>query len=465
MKKNKKVFKFILCFLISILVVTVLSLIILKYANKKPIYLKYYDISNIETQDPILREISKNSIIDDKGSKKGKFPYLAHPDILAIEKSKNETEILNFYVDGHGIGPTKLKRATFKDNMKTSDLVWQSIELNQDFKKTEETPTLFTLNFKNKEVKYLYVSGRPGWSNMNNKGQGFYASLSKDGINWENLENFYGEDAKREKYKYKKGIYNPIVAMSSMIQVRENNEFVDKWDFLFHDYTFRIFKTTLSFNENGEMEFSKPEAFMQEYEDKYQKKYHFCEPYIFRNKKNLDQIIVLFRSNKKISNSYIAVSNDNGKTYQTPKELPSYLTGERHKLTYLDDEKVAISFRDICFYNDRKSPNNFYSHGTMMWVGKLEDLLLLSNEDKGILLKVFHTYLDFDKYSFNSNPDTGYCGLYSKRDENNDLIILISSYGKMLKEDKNNTVIASKIINISEIERMIKMQKIKPLTK
>lgn len=467
MKKNKLIiFKIFIYFICTVAFFSLLTATFLIKLSKKPVDLKYYDIANYETNDPILKEISAHSLIDSKGTNMGDYPYLAHPDILAIEKSSTETLLLNYYVDGHGRGPTRLKKATFKDGMKTKDLVWEKVELSEDFKKTEETPTLHTLNFKDGSVKYLFISGRPGWSNLNNKGQGFFATTSDDGINWKPFENFFGEDAKREKYKAKKGTYNPIVAMASMVQVREDGEFVDKWDFLFHDYTFRVFKTRLTFNENNEMEFSTPEPFMEKYESDYQKKYSFCEPCMFRNPENLDQIIVIFRANKKISNSFIAVSNDNGKTFETPKELPNYLTGERHKMVYLGDGKVAISFRKIDFYGNIKKKSYFYSHGTMMWIGKIDDLLSLSKEDKGILLKVFHTYLTTNEnYSFDANADTGYCGLYSKKDKDGNTIVIISSYGRILADDQKNTVIDSKIINVTEIEHLITTGQIKAMKK
>lgn len=462
MKKSSKNILFFVCFLVVLSTLSASTYFLIKGINKKPVELKYYDISNEYSQDLNINKISQNSIIDKSGSKKNGSPYLAHPDILAIE-NKNKVKLLNYYVDGHGKGQTKLKKAEYTSEKNTKDLIWKEVKLNDDFKKTEETPTLFTLNFKNGEKKYLFISGRPGWNNLNNKGQGFYASLSNDGEEWSPFENFYGEDAKRNEFKAKKGQYNAIVAMASMIQVMENGEFVDKWDFLFHDYSFRIFITRLSFID-GKMFFSKPEVFMKKYEDNFQKKYSLCEPCMFRNPKKQEQIIVLFRANKKISNSFISISNDNGKTFETPKELPNYLTGERHKVTFLSDGRIAISFRKIDFYKNIKKPKNFYSHGTMLWIGELKDIFLNTEKNNGILLKAFHSYLK-DEYTFDSNADTGYCGLYSTKNDKGEIIIIISSYGKFLKNDINNTIIASKIINLNQIEEMITNKKLKLLTK
>ena len=67
------------------------------------------------------------------------------------------------------------------------------------------------------------------------------------------FQTFYGEG------QFPKVI--PIVAMSSLTQLKENGRFVDKWMGIFHDAKFTNFKTILTFDEQGNMRWSMPEPY------------------------------------------------------------------------------------------------------------------------------------------------------------------------------------------------------------
>ena len=61
-------------------------------------------------------------------------------------------------------------------------------------------------------------------------------------------------------------------------------------------------------------------------------------------------------------------SNDEGKTWSEPRELPAALTGDRHTGKYGPDGRLFISFRDTT----RSSPTKGDWVG---WVGRYEDIV------------------------------------------------------------------------------------------
>src|SRR3546814_15670396 len=87
------------------------------------------------------------------------------------------------------------------------------------------------------------------------------------------------------------------------------------------------------------------------------------------------------------------VSNDEGKTWSTPKQLPAGLHGDRHKAKYAPDGRLVIVFRDT----EKGSPtrNHFVA-----WVGDYETII---NQAEGqYRIKLLHS---------NKGPDCGYPGL------------------------------------------------------
>ena len=77
------------------------------------------------------------------------------------------------------------------------------------FYHTEETPTIYKLDFTDGTQKLITVSGRPSWADQpGDKGEGWDAAISAsldengkcDGLEWSEHENFYGPNAVREEY-------------------------------------------------------------------------------------------------------------------------------------------------------------------------------------------------------------------------------------------------------------------------
>ena len=179
--------------------------------------------------------------------------YAAHPDSVLLKNGN----ILTMYPAGHGKGAVLTKLST--DGGES----WsQSLENTpESWKTSRETPTVYRLVFTDGKTddKLIMISANPKWGAAPTTG-GFNCSLSTDeGQTWSQFELFYPKDAD--------GGVVPIVAMSSLTQLKENGKFVDKWMGLFHDAEFYNYKTILTFDESGKMHWSKPEKYFAAYRD------------------------------------------------------------------------------------------------------------------------------------------------------------------------------------------------------
>ena len=147
---------------------------------------------------------------------------------------------------------------------------------------------------------------------------------------------------------------------------------------------FTLYKT---FSYDGGLTWSDPQVVLKS------RFAHLCEPGIVRSPDG-KQLAVLLRENARRLNSHIIFSNDEGKTWTTPRQLPNALTGDRHQALYLPDGRLLISFRDnapgISRFNQLKAqcvdceeallyeqagPVSPTAGDWVAWVGTYEDLV------------------------------------------------------------------------------------------
>jgi sialidase-1 len=94
-----------------------------------------------------------------------------------------------------------------------------------------------------------------------------------------------------------------------------------------------------------------------------------CEPFVVRSPDG-KQLAALARENARNYNSLLITSNDEGRTWSKPVELPASLTGDRHMGRYAPDGRLVICFRDTTL----ASP----THGDFVaWVGTYDDIVKL----------------------------------------------------------------------------------------
>lgn len=389
-----------------------------------------------------LEYLYELSVVDDTKD------YMAHPDSVLLK----DGSILTVYPAGHGKGAV-LNRVS-NDGGKT----WSGMIENtpESWKNSLETPTVYRLEFSDgRGDKLLLVSGNPKWPGKSTPG-GFECSVSDDeGKSWTEFRRFY---SKQDEH----GVV-PIVAMSSLTRLKENGEFTDKWMGLFHNSSFFNFKTILTFDKDGNMQWSAPEKYFAAHR-RIEKRTNMCEVEVIRSDMGKgDELCLITRSNSKNANTLISFSQDEGKTWSKPVEAPAALNGERHKAEYTPDGRLVISFRSIergqkarANVRDRKDKSRgWISEGLVAWVGTYDDLKK-GNEGQ-YRIKLAHTYFeDQTAPEYYANGDTGYCGNVVLDDGT----VMICSYGKFSPDKKQTegkelkTSICSKRIRLGDIDKL-----------
>ena len=393
---------------------------------------------NVDTQSRYLYE---QTVVDDTED------YLGHPDSVLLKDGK----ILTLYPKGHGKGAILNKLSadggkSWSDSVKDTPLTWED---------SLETPTVYRCTLHDGSEKLILISANPQWPNMKTDG-GFNCSVSSDeGQTWTQFESFYSKGSN--------GGVVPIVAMSSLTQLKENGEFVDKWMGTFHDSEFINYKTILTFDEDGYPYWSKPEKYFSKYR-LIEEKAKMCEVEIIRSDGGKgDELCLIARSNSKKMNSLISFSTDEGASWSQPKEVPAALNGERHKAEWTNDGRLFITFRSIERGPKAKEAKGFHlfntkkwiSEGWVAWVGTYDDLK--NGKEGQYRIKLAHTYLDGQSADgYVANPDTGYCGNVVLPDGT----IVTSSYGQFspkakASDGKLKTYIISKRINLKDTDKLV----------
>lgn len=387
---------------------------------------------------------SLTSVIDRTDS------YLGHPDFVATDD-----KLIVAYPAGHGKGEIIMKES---DDFGDSWSVRRD-DLPTSFERSQETPTLYSLDFVDGSQKLLLVSGCPSWDEDDEyHADGFNYSLSDDGgVTWSEFANAYGAAWAAEQPAEGDPLYDGtdasllpnfgpdgkvlpydvIVAMSSLTRLKdENGNYIDKWMGTFHDYDFFNYVSYLTFDSDGNAVWSAPEKFLSDQRGT-ELDANLCEIEIYRTPG--DELVLIGRSNSRRVNSLISVSTDEGQTWSELKELPYCLTGDRHKAEYDETSgKVLISFR-LCLPGMKRnafSSQNILGGYWVAWVGdpsELTDYALGDGNDPfGDALIVLGATAD-------GGTDCGYSGTACK-----DGTFVLCSYGKFAGDAKYPYIMQAK---------------------
>lgn len=313
--------------------------------------------------------------------------YLGHPTTHLLDDGKT---MLCVYPKGHGKGGIVYKKS-FDGGISWS----QRLSVPASWATSLEVPTLFPVEDAAGTKRLILFSGLyptrmavsedqgESWSELNsvgdwggivvmgdlmalNTGKGHYMAMFHDD------GRFFSHKGRSAEESFKS----------------QNNQ-----------AKFNLYKT---FSYDGGLTWSYPESI---YENRI---IHLCEPGFVRSPDG-KQIAVLLRENSRRMNSHIIFSDDEGKNWSTPKELPNALTGDRHQAIYLDDGRLFISFRDNCpalaRFNQLKSsctdcdeialyekagPVSPTAGDWVAWVGRYEDLVKGQEGQLRIRLKDNH---------------------------------------------------------------------------
>jgi hypothetical protein len=300
--------------------------------HKKPLPAKPFSIPVIDLDTHTKRQV----IIDREAGQ-----YLGHPTTCLLEDGKT---MLCVYPKGHGKGQIIYKRST------DGGVSWSKrLPTPKSWSTSREVPTLHRVIGPDGTKRIIM------WSGL------YPARLAvseDDGETWSELN--------------KAGDWGGIVVMGALVDLKTAK---GHYMALFHDdgrfftakskrakpVVFTLFKTNSS---DGGLSWSTPEPVYKS------SKIHLCEPGIIRSPDG-KQLAVLLRENARRKNSHIIFSNDEGKTWTAPKQMPSSLNGDRHTGRYGPDGRLFISFRDRSPAGV-KSPTDGDWVG---WVGKYEDLV------------------------------------------------------------------------------------------
>ncbi|MCA8998443.1 MAG: exo-alpha-sialidase [Planctomycetaceae bacterium] len=263
--------------------------------------------------------------------------YLGHPTTVLLEDGKT---ILCVYPKGHGRGPIVYKRST------DGGITWSDrLPTPETWATSKETPTIH---------RVIDASGKKRlivWSGL------YPARLAvseDDGASWSELK--------------PAGDWGGIVVMGCLEPVEKPGRYLA----MFHDdgrffteqgsrqspVVFKLFKT---FSNDGGLTWSEPETILSRSD------IHLCEPGLIRSPDG-KRMAVLLRENSRTRNSFIIFSDDEGRSWSNPRELPGSLTGDRHTGKYAPDGRLFISFRDTTHESPTKGD-------WVAWVGTWEDLV------------------------------------------------------------------------------------------
>lgn len=339
--------------------------------------------------------------------------YFGQPDMVRTSTGR----LITAYPQGHGKGPLIMKISD--DNGET----WtQKTDIPSSWAGSQETPTLYVLQLADGTERIMLITACPGWGTDSAGNQyGWNTSYSDDnGETWTEYAHWHSEVAPGDAN-------DAIVAMASLIQLKdEDGNYIQKWMGVFHNYQYVNYKTYLTFDENGNEQWSTPEPYLSEYRN-IESTYQMCEIGMFRSPDG-ERIIGLARSQSHNNPATLIYSDDEGETWSEPMDLPGTLAGERHKAVYDPiSGRLVISFREIQY--DLNGNNQFDGNSDWIcndwgiWVGTYEDLM---NQEEG----QYRIRIEEDWANNAKSGDTGYAGLVVLEDGT----FIMNSYGHWDKE-------------------------------
>jgi hypothetical protein len=267
--------------------------------------------------------------------------YLGHPTTVLLEDNKT---MIIVYPKGHGRGAIVMKKS------EDGGFTWSDrLPVPENWATSMEVPTIFPIIDNKDSSKLVLFSGKSTSIRM--------ATSEDNGKTWTPLKSI--------------GNWSGIVTMSSIVKLKDGNFMA-----LFHDNNIndflplprkgqneqaKVVKVYKTISSDGGLNWSYPELIAEHASA------HLCEPGAFRSPDG-KQIAVLLRENSRQFNSFVIFSNDEGRTWTKPRELPTSLTGDRHVAKYAPDGRLFITFRDKA----KESP----TYGDWVgWIGTYDDII------------------------------------------------------------------------------------------
>ena len=300
----------------------------------------------IDLNDQVYRQV----VVDREAGQ-----YLGHPTTCLLEDGST---MLCVYPRGHGRGAIVYKRST------DGGLTWSDrLPTPGSWATSKEVPTLHRVIGPDGARRIIM------WS-------GLYparlAVTEDDGANWSELKPV--------------GDWGGIVVMGFVEALKSGD---GHYMAMFHDDgrffaseaakdTVRTFDLYQTVSTDGGMTWSFPKSIYRSSE------VHLCEPGCIRSPDG-KKLAVLLRENARRRNSHVIFSEDEGKTWSQPRELPLALTGDRHNGRYAADGRLFISFR--CRSPNHSVEGRPFEGDWVGWVGTWDDIVNGRNGQYSVRLK------------------------------------------------------------------------------
>lgn len=343
--------------------------------------------------------------------------YLGHPDSILL----NNGTIYVFYPKGHGKGEIVMKKST------DLGISWSDrLSVPFSWHDSKETPTIYLIEKPDGKIRLQMISGLP------QDPGGFRTAYSEDnGETWSEFTHYFANEG-----------LHCIVALASLTRLKRADGSYDyKWMGIFHDEKFNNYKTYLTFDENGNEQWTFPERLLPEHDD-IEKHAALCEIEVLRSPDG-KQLALLARAQNKVTNSMIAFSDDEGKTWTRPREMQGSLMGERHKAAYDPvSGRLLITFREI-IRND-KSDNDWVAGNWCAWIGTYDDLV--NNREGEYRITIMRDYTPTKR-----SGDCGYAGNVVSRDGT----FVLTSYGHWDEKSPEECYVMTVRLKLSETDNMI----------
>ena len=245
---------------------------------------------------------------------------------------------------------------------------------------SQETPTLYVLNLADGTERIMMITACPGWgTDSAGNRYGWNTSYSDDnGETWTEYRHW------QSNRTYDNANNDAIVAMASLVQLKDSDgNDIQKWMGVYHNYAYVNFRTYLTFDENGDEQWSESEPYLAQWRS-IESAYQMCEIGMFRSPDG-KRIIGLARSQSHNNPATLIYSDDEGETWSKPMDLPGSLAGERHKIAYDPiSGRLLVTFREINYDlngNNRFDGGNDWNAGDWVaWVGTYDQLI---NQEDG----------------------------------------------------------------------------------
>lgn len=344
--------------------------------------------------------------------------YFGQPDMIRTKSGR----LITSFPQGHGKGPLIMK---ISDD---DGATWtRKTDIPASWAGSQETPTLYMLNLADGTERIMMITACPGWgTDSAGNRYGWNTSYSDD-----NGETWTGYRHWQSNRTYDNANNDAIVAMASLVQLKDSDgNDIQKWMGVYHNYAYVNFRTYLTFDENGDEQWSESEPYLTQWRS-IESAYQMCEIGMFRSPDG-KRIIGLARSQSHNNPATLIYSDDEGETWSKPMDLPGSLAGERHKIAYDPiSGRLLVTFREINYDlngNNRFDGGNDWNAGDWVaWVGTYDQLI---NQEDG----EYRILLAEDWANNAKSGDTGYAGVAVLDDGT----FIMDTYGHWDKEFSQN---------------------------